>query len=493
MTRRVLWMLLLAAPFAVLARYVLIALGTVGYDCQLEWMEGGVLDVIARAADGEPLYVAPSLEYVPHIYPPVYFWVAGALAKVFGLSFAVPRLVSLAATVGVFALLAVRVRREGCAWGWGVFAAALFAATYELSGRWFHLARVDTLALCLAMLSFEVLLGARRTRALLAAVALAAVASLTKQQMFVVLAPAFLGWWASRRAVDAPVPRGLVFGLVVFVVALLAWLRTASDGWFWYYVVELPRAHKLLDEALWGFWRQDLMPVGVALGASVITVAWLRTQPGRRAMPYAGLLLGALVSAWISRMHSGGQFNVVMPVHAVVAMLTGLGLGELHAATGGRARVAAAPFSPVLLAAAAAATYQLAILPVQFGAAFPAKGSAERCAAFPRFVESIPGEVLLPDYRDPRAMKNAQFGLEMPARDVLRAPEGDRGRSVLEPALREAIAAKRFRAIILSEPVDWAPYLAGHYVQEQVVDLAPKPVTGWVITPRAIFVPAPPR
>lgn len=494
MLHRALRLTVLVTAIAVLGRYALIALGTLDYACQLEWMEGGVLDVIARVHDGKPIYAAPSLEYVPHIYPPVYFWVCGWLSKVFGLSLFVPRMVSFLSVLGVFGLIARAVHRHGSlqsrgSWTWAWAAAAFFAITYDVSGKWFHLARVDSLALFLALLSFDVLIRAKTTRQYGAAVVLAAAATFTKQTMFVLLLPAFLG--VQLASPTPPVrlrsARGIV--LLVLAAAVPLWLRGAADGWFWYYVVDLPRTHAWLDEARMGFWKQDVLPVAVAMAAAVLALARMFAERGRRALPYAGLLVGAVAGAWISRLHSGGFFNVLMPMHAAVAVLLGMGIAQLEreviAFERARSWVSPTEVGVVLLLA-----YQLMILPGDLDASFPKAGSAEKCAQFAAFVESIPGSVLLPDYRDPAHMKNARFGLEMPARDVLRAPEGDRGRAVLEPALNQAIAAKRFRAIILSEPVDWTPYLKGHYRPEQVIDLAPPPITGWAITPRQVWVPS---
>ena len=37
---------------------------------EIEWMEGSMVDHVRRVIDGQPLYVAPSLDFVPFIYPP---------------------------------------------------------------------------------------------------------------------------------------------------------------------------------------------------------------------------------------------------------------------------------------------------------------------------------------------------------------------------------------------------------------------------------------
>ena len=55
--------------------------GRLDYPYDLEWMEGGMLAHGARAAAGEPLYVLPTADFIPFIYPPLYPWLMGALAS----------------------------------------------------------------------------------------------------------------------------------------------------------------------------------------------------------------------------------------------------------------------------------------------------------------------------------------------------------------------------------------------------------------------------
>ena len=51
------------------------------YPYDLEWMEGGMLLHAARIAEGQPLYVTPSIDFIPFIYTPLYPWIVGGLAS----------------------------------------------------------------------------------------------------------------------------------------------------------------------------------------------------------------------------------------------------------------------------------------------------------------------------------------------------------------------------------------------------------------------------
>jgi len=87
--------------FAALARVFLLRLG---YPLDLEWMEGGTLAHALRLARGEALYAPPSVDFVSFLYTPLYPAVLCALSKVFGLSYALGRAVSILAFAGALAL-----------------------------------------------------------------------------------------------------------------------------------------------------------------------------------------------------------------------------------------------------------------------------------------------------------------------------------------------------------------------------------------------------
>jgi hypothetical protein len=95
--RRVLEAALATAALWYLGSYLVVALARVAYPYDLEWMEGGVLEHVARVLHGQPLYVPPSLEFTPYIYAPLYYYVGALFAKLFGLRLLALRMVSILA------------------------------------------------------------------------------------------------------------------------------------------------------------------------------------------------------------------------------------------------------------------------------------------------------------------------------------------------------------------------------------------------------------
>ncbi len=125
----------------------------VSYPYPLEWCEGAIVVQIHRVLAGQHLYVEPSLEFTSYIYPPLYYYVSALPALVFGTGHFAPRLVSLLSILGCFVLLGRWVRDETDDPIAGLAAVGLLSATYQLTGYWFELARVDAFFLLLVFSS----------------------------------------------------------------------------------------------------------------------------------------------------------------------------------------------------------------------------------------------------------------------------------------------------------------------------------------------------
>ena len=66
--------ILLSGFFLVLFLYT--ALRRMRYPFELEWIESGILMSVRHIVQGRGLYVAPSLDFVPFLYAPLYLYVA---------------------------------------------------------------------------------------------------------------------------------------------------------------------------------------------------------------------------------------------------------------------------------------------------------------------------------------------------------------------------------------------------------------------------------
>ncbi|HSC88403.1 MAG TPA: glycosyltransferase family 39 protein [Polyangiaceae bacterium] len=307
-----------------------------GYRYDLEWMEGGMVDHARRVLDGLPIYVEPSIEWTPYIYNPLYHWLGALAMAVLGVGPVALRVVSVLATCLLLGLTAWIVRRQTGRWAAGVVACGCFLGTYELSGGWMDLARVDTTFLALqAAAVAAALLGT--WPGTLGAGCLLVAAFLAKQYGVVMAAP--IGLYL---LVDRGWRHALAFLFIGLGGTALAvwWLNRASGGWYWFYAYELPAMHPSLHHTLAKFARSHLLlagPGALSLGIAGLVLALRRAWPLTRGVSFrkevtpsvlvVGVIGTLLVQAFASMNHSGSWQNCLMPLHLGVAMLVGLAVG----------------------------------------------------------------------------------------------------------------------------------------------------------------------
>src|SRR5262245_37520311 len=120
--------------------YLICAALRVSYPWEVEWVEGGMIVHAARVLRGLPIYAAPSLDFIAYFYTPLYAYVLAALSYVTGgLSFALGRGVSLAASLATMGMLYYAAQRERGALA-GVLAVGLYAAMFRVAGAFYDVA-----------------------------------------------------------------------------------------------------------------------------------------------------------------------------------------------------------------------------------------------------------------------------------------------------------------------------------------------------------------
>ena len=509
--RRILEAALVAGALWYLGSYLVVALARIGYPYDLEWMEGGTLEHVARILAGQPLYVPPSLEFTPYIYGPLYYHVAAPVAKLFGLRLLSLRIVSFAASLGVFALIAALVHGRTRSRLGALVAAGLFAALFKRSGAFFDLARVDSLALFFTLLAVWVLLASKRHD--VAAGVLLAAAFFTKQSALLIAAPVVIARSWSLRG-----PQRL-HGIAAFVAlagggSLFLHLRT--EGWSTYYLFALPASHPWVPGAWVGYWRELFMVVPVAMLALAFVIAGARgagaARPiesgtlggshtprerrarGNPALPHAielAAVLGALAESWSSRLHVGGYDNVLMPVYACLAWQTGSMLGGVVQPAPGE--VSGLAKRRVLLALAPwACLVQLALLWSPPWRQVPTAADRAAGAALVAKLAVVPGPVLVPYHPHlGRLAGKATHAHEMALADVMRG--GDRrAADALAADVRRRLAAREFAAVVVDQDW-WRADLSASYVHSQTLWAADPavfwPRTGWLVRPRDLYEP----
>jgi hypothetical protein len=194
-------------------------------------------------------------------------------------------------------------------------------------------------------------------------------------------------------------------------------------------------------------------------------------------------LFGGIGSAWLARLHSGGWDNVLIPLHAVLALLGVLGYLA--------ARRAAARLPAVRLLLAVLLIFQFALLRYPPSAQVPSQADRAAGEAFIATLRAVDGDVFIPYHGHYAPLAGKPAWVQGAAlTDVIRGKDrrlSDQGHDLL----RHALATGRFAALILDEPM---PEL--DQVEHPYVDVGPIwedsrvfwPVTGRPTRPERLLL-----
>lgn len=292
------------------------------YPFELEWIEGGILQQVLRVVQHQPLYGEPSLQFVPALYMPLYYYFSALSVYVFGANFFALRLVSVLALIGIFVLaygICFRIAASRLA---ALLAVFLCAAAYPLVGFWFDVARVDTLWVMGLLLSWWCLLCWRDAPAshfrLIAFALVSVLVFFTKQASlfvlpFVVTAiVCWLGWRAAGR---------YLWVCTLFGLPLLVALEFSTGGHFWFYTLQMASKHgvtafgwrRFAEIVLWN------APILIFFALPVFFVLIGKNQ--RDKYGWIALIAGFVFISGLSRAYAGAFYNVLMPLYICLAIV----------------------------------------------------------------------------------------------------------------------------------------------------------------------------
>jgi hypothetical protein len=488
----------------------LIALGSlawifarrIGWPYDLEWMEGGELCHALRLLQHQPIYAAPSVDFVPYLYTPLYPAVVAALARVFGLGYTLGRAVSLVGFGSAWVLGYVFVRREGGSRAAALCAMALPAAAFVPLGAWYDLARPDSLFLGLTTAGLLIGWWKRQSTVGVAIAALLLVAAFFTKQT---ASPFLVALGLALLIIDWR--RALVYGVTLAAVGvpLLWWMNHDSGGWFWTYVFKLHQQHD--------FYRGRAFlgsPVRLLLlvGPSVLLVPWALLRERTPGLVYATFLAAA--GAGVACLGFGTQWaftNAFIPGVFFPAIAIGTAAGRLLTA---RTLPRLRPQVVYALLASSIALAPGGLLPTA-ARLFPrdwallADNVTPQVGYDPRFylptaqdrakadallakLRATPGDVLIPfhPFYGHLAGKRTflhRMGVLDVGRAGLGAPRG----------LAEAIANRQFALVVMDDKIDgnwfWWPGLQQRYPRSSRI-AGPRVFSGAMTEPRYLLEPA---
>jgi hypothetical protein len=455
----------LGAAFVVL--FLALAIMRLAYPYEVEWMEGSMLEHSIRLLQGKPIYTAPSIDFVAWLYPPLYYYAVALAMKLFGIGFFAGRVVSFASTLLSASLLAAIVhgitRRKELA----VLTAALFLATYHLTGFYFDIARNDASFTLLLIASAFAALRIKETTGAVVSAILLTLAFLTKQQAIFFFPAIELWYWLQSKRYAA------IFSAIAVAssaITLLVWNATSS-GWLFYYLFTIPSAKRADFSILRSIEALPHYALG-PLTISVVALLFLlyrnrlsafRTHTGLVIlMAIAGLIAGA-----VSLGNEGGDANVMMPFVAFAVAMIPIAISQFSE----RSLLNAGWLA---LALQFAAFYFNPLSEKMLIASAHQRSGGD---SFLKTLRAMPGEVYIPyhSFTARQAGKTTQANI-LATLDVLRTQDSTARR--LQGDWDSAFTHHRFSAVIMEEcpliPADSVAHytLQGRMLNEPNVFLA---------------------
>ncbi len=466
--------------------YLVISLARISYPFELEWMEGGSVIHVQRILDGQPLYIPPSLDFIPYIYPPFYYQVSSLFARFTGNGFLPLRLVSLLSSLGCFVLIFMIVHRRTASPYAACLAVCLFAATFPLSGFWLDLARVDALFLLLLLASIFTFESSEFILCSFVSPLLLFLSYFTKQTALMVAVflsvAAFLVFKRTARFWFA-----LNFSLLLAGSFLI--MNALTNGWYKYYVFDLPTQHEIISGALAAVWTDEIIQnLWIALCICIVSFINIRDtsrlESGRLIQDLA-ILGSLLLASYLSRIHSGSFDNSLMPAHAGIALYFGIGAASAFKATSENYLV---KFLLIL-----AFAFQFVGLRYSPQAQIPTQIDRQQGERLEQLISSFKGEVYLSAH--PWYLSNANKptqAQEMAILDIIRASQSGQLGHALRTEMDTAIVEGRYEAFIIDAQdfILRVPSFDTHYqlAESNLGGGAFHPVTGWDRSPTYLYV-----
>ena len=511
---RALWLLPIAPALAQLVLLFVAVLARVAYPYDLEWMEGGLLGHAFRMTEGRGIYVEPSLDFIPYLYTPLYPALIALFGGMFGISYAIGRIISLLALVALLGLAFHAITREhgaprGAHWAGGALACGFIAATYPWVEGWYDLVRADTLFLAMIVGGLAALCAWARVPGLAGRRRIGAAAAVLGLSFFCKQTGIF---YVAAGGAALLVMNWRRLPLYVGVTGLIGlggtWLFSrATGGWFWTYVFEIHQAHDFSRDRFRASFGHILgqFPVMTAVIAAGLVAVGLAARAHRRRPPGCGPLLfwspifalSILVGAigWGTEF---AHFNAFIPAMATGAIAAGAAVPAIAAAASTWSRW------PLLgpaagLAAACALAVQLLLAWWQPSRFIPSERDRAAGDALIEHLRAVPGDVLMPYhpwypvmagkplYTHRMGLLDVSQGKRMTAAN--RATWRARG-------VREAFRAQSFSEVILdNRPLgSELPGLSESYRMDDFLpaELSPRVYGGADVVPRSVWVPARP-
>ncbi len=328
----------------IFATYALIALGTITflvvavprflYPYELLWMEGSILDQLWRVMANKPLYCKPSIEYVPWLYQPFYYYLTSAFTSITGLTFVTARIPSVLSSIAICAIVFKVVKKETKSLHYSIVGVGLFIGAYGKIGYCLEAARVDTLFAALLLISIITIYYCKSRSGLLIGI-LALILSYFTKQTALVFAPAIALYLIAARSWKISLLFCVAFSALIIIGTYS--LDSLYNGWYHYYALLIPQAKRKTlrwDFAIDGFIMYILLRCWLA--TTLLSIPALRyfikgfRKKEENFIGYIALFfLSGLGAGFAGILNEGGAHNVLLPAAIGCAIFLPVAVNQL--------------------------------------------------------------------------------------------------------------------------------------------------------------------
>ncbi len=431
----------LSLMFVVL--FLFAAVKRMRYPFEVEWIESGIMVSVVRIAHGQGLYVAPTLNFVPFLYTPLYLYVAAGMTKLVGVAghsaisgYGALRLVSTIATLGscaaIYALVMAETRRRIA----GVAAAGVFVACYSVVDGFYDIGRVDSLFVFLLLVA---LLAQRKGYPVVAALVWVLVFQ-TKQTVLPLAVVILAAEWQR--------PRKMIAALATFAVVTAAsvmLLNHATGGWYGFYIFKVARGLPMVLRLALLFVPVSVIEPLAAAWVVIVAAAVMTRAKLKDAMFYAFVSVALFGGVWFVEAHRGASVNSVMPVYAWTAVLLGVAMSRLL----DYAEEVAVPQMAVAVLLAAAV--QLVALVYNPGRYIPPADAVAKTQRFIYQLRAMPGDVYVLNHSYDAVLAGKQPHAEGEALGAVLDAKLGMTSSDLRAELDAALDGHRYTAIVIDD------------------------------------------
>ncbi len=485
------WLLALMS----IASYLWLGIHRVSYPLEIDWIEGCMTDHISRIAHGLPIYVEPSLKFIPLAYMPFFTVVSGGVAHVFGEGFWAGRMVSFLSSVLLSLLIAGIVLAETKRPTLAIAASGIHMLAFGFTGACYDIARPDSLMLLLTFSGLAILRWSKGLTGAMIAAVLLTLGFFTKQHslIFSMTAMCYLAVSDRRRLV--PFGLAMLVGCLGGYMVLNAWL----GRWFHVFTWSIPRGWSTFSRAsLQTYIGKGLFGALAAMTVPSILSLGLASRPSREGTTlwyWAGL--GAIGTGLLATLDPWAYKHVFTPTVVAFVVLGPIALERLSRQLEAGS-VGSKGFATTAIYAVAAVQFLPLLYPVH--SEMPRRHAHEAHQKLLALIRSYPGDVMVPNHGWYTAEAGKSSGLQMIALDDIIRSRGNEliheDRHFLDHMFAKLASGPGRPVLIMDRYLElngslWAGIAHGYRLADSLdaINGPLTPVTGNQMKPSYVYVP----